>query len=184
MMVRLVIFILTFFSFFNLSLVFASGDPSPLGLTIGKATIADLKAKYSVKSKGINAYSRGEMYEVDTTNIDIEGLSSATAIFDERGILTAVIMEFPKTKFGEFYYYWDKIFKSLRSKYKLVKSQVPFVGNRYAEFVSGNSKIILDAPHLSFEMTLIYARKDFWQKVKEAERMEKRKKEGSLERNL
>ncbi|HAA83658.1 MULTISPECIES: hypothetical protein [Thermodesulfobacterium] len=162
----------------------ASNDPSPLGLTLGKATISDLKNKYSAVKKGINAYSNGEMYEIDTSKTDVEGLNSATAIFDERGLLVAVIMKFPKGKFGEHYYYWDKVFKSLRGKYKLVKSRVPFVGDRYAEFISGNSIIILDAPHLSFTMTLIYAKKDFWNKVLQTEQKEQQRKRKTMEQNL
>lgn len=163
---------------------FAYADPSPLGLTLGKATVNDLKAKYSVKMKGINSYSNGEMYEISTSNLDTEGLKEATAIFDSKGVLVAVTMDFSQTKFGENYYYWDKVYTSLKSKYKLVKAQVPFVGDRYAEFVSGDSIIILNAPHMSFDMTLIYAKKSFWQAVKEAEKKEKTKKQKSLERNL
>lgn len=136
-----------------------------------------MKAKYSVKKEGINIYSKGEMYDINPSNLDIEGLDKATAIFDSKGILVAVVMEFPD-------YYWDKIYTSLKSKYTLINAQVPFVGNRYAEFVSGDSIIILDAPHMSFDMTLLYAKKSFWQTVEEAQKKEKANKQKNLEKNL
>ena len=47
-------------------------------------------------------------------------------------------------------------FEMLRKKYTLVSKQIPFVGDSSARFSQGASVILLDAPHLSFEMTLSY----------------------------
>jgi hypothetical protein len=44
----------------------------------------------------------------------------------------------------------------LRKKYKVVSQQIPFVGDAHARLTQGTSVILLDAPHLSFEMTLNY----------------------------
>jgi hypothetical protein len=48
------------------------------------------------------------------------------------------------------------ICKALAGKYKLVRKNQPFVGDAQATFRQGDSSIELDAPHLSFSMTLSY----------------------------
>ncbi|MDR2151844.1 MAG: hypothetical protein LBO72_03395, partial [Helicobacteraceae bacterium] len=86
------------------STLFAAGEnPSPLGLEIGKATIADAKAKYRLESKGINRYSESEWFEVDISSIEMDNVKKATMIFDENGTLALVGIKFSGDRFDSLY---------------------------------------------------------------------------------
>ena len=81
----------------------------------------------------------------------------------------------PKSKFND-------IFNSLSSKYKLINKKIPFVGDKEAKFIDGNTEITLNAPHMSFNMDLYYIDKDLWKiykQIQQKEETEKRKKETS-----
>ena len=155
-------------------IVFA--EPAPFGLEIGKSTIKDVKAKYGVQKTGINRYSNGEMYDLDVSDINFDGLQKVTVIFSTEGKLLAVLTTLPKNKF-------DYILSGLSNKYQLVSKNIPFVGNKSAKLIDGNTEITLDAPHLSFQMNMNYINKDLWKSYKEqsnAENQQKIKKEQSL----
>lgn len=150
-------------------------EPAPFGLELGKATIKEVRAKYSTKNAGINKYSKGEMYELDVSQINFDGLQSATAIFSQEGKLVAVLTTLPNEKF-------DYVLNGLASKYKLVSKQIPFVGNKSAKFVDGNTEISLTAPHMSFEMEMNYINKDLWKAYKsqsDADAQQKQSREKS-----
>ncbi|MFN3599163.1 MAG: hypothetical protein ACK4VK_05450 [Aquificaceae bacterium] len=162
---------------FMISCVWA--DPAPLGLEIGKATIKEAKERYRLTYLGINKYTQGEMYKVDVSELDMKYIRECTLLFDKNGKLVAVVMSFSKSGSGrrtpEFEYYY----KLLREKYSLVESRIPFVGDTYARFVDGGTEILLEAPHLSFTMTLTYIKKDVLKSIKEQmqkESMEERQK--------
>lgn len=56
-----------------------------------------------------------------------------------------------------------EVYANLSKKYKLVAGgPMPQLGNGYARFAAGNSVIEQDAPHLSFEFTLTYYEKAFY----------------------
>ena len=135
-------------------------DPAPFGLQIGKATVSTLKSKYSVQYKGINKYSQGEMYEIEASSLSFDGLESATAVFGASGTLQAVLCTLPKDKF-------QYLYGSLKKKYKLLSSNIPFVGDSSAKFVDGNTEIVLNAPHMSFEMDMNYIDKGLLVKFKQ-----------------
>lgn len=150
-------------------------DPAPFGLEIGKATVKDVKSKYGAKHSGTNKYTKGEMYDLDVSRISLEGLQSAEVIFSVEEKLLAVICTLPKSKF-------NSLFDSLKGKYKLVSSSIPFVGDASAKFVDGNTDITLEAPHLGFDMQMSYVHKDLWKAYKEQsneEEQQKKKKETS-----
>lgn len=166
-----VVFILLLLTFTMISFLWA--DPAPLGLEIGKATVKEAKEKFKLSLVGINYYTNGEMYDVDVSQIEMKYIKKCSLIFDKNGKLVAVIMTFSKSGSGqnnpEFQYYY----KLLKEKYKLVKSEIPFVGDTYARFVSGNTEIILEAPHLSFTKTLTYINKDTLKSMREQMKKEK-----------
>ena len=57
-------------------------------------------------------------------------------------------------------------FATLKSKYKLVSGgPMPSLGNGYARFAAGKSVIEQDAPHLSFEFTITYMEKSFYEEL-------------------
>ena len=133
----------------------AIADATVLGLKMGEASVTDVKNKYSGSETGVNSWSNGIMYQIDTSNIPLEGLKEALAIFNPDGKLVCINMVLNKSRF-------DEMHKQLRKKYKVVKTQIPFVGYSYAHYKDGKTLIIeLDAPHLSFDMTLTYMQKSF-----------------------
>lgn len=147
----------------------AIAEPSPFGLEIGKATISDVKAKYKAKSVGINQYSNGEMYDLDVSGISFDSLQSCRIIFSKDGKLLAVLTTLPKDKF-------DYLFKTLKGKYRLVNSNIPFVGDKTAKFLDGNTEVTLDAPHLSFTMEMNYIHKELMKTYKDQSSKEQQKK--------
>ena len=129
-------------------------SPKPLGLEVGRTTINEVKKKYALTYLGTDNNTYMEFYKISKKDIPIEGVIDNVLIFDKKGILHALILKFPKD-FNETY--WDKLFNSLKEKYNLVESNIPFVGDRSATFKSGNTVIYLTSPHLGFEIRLMYA---------------------------
>src|SRR5690554_4090514 len=127
----------------------ALANPSVFGLSINKTSVEELKSEYSVKYSGVNKYSGGEMYDIPKGQIAFDGLNKVTTIFSKDGILLAVLAEFPKHKF-------DYLNSFLSNKYSLVSQKIPFVGNKSATYRDGQTEIELNAPHMSFEMSLNY----------------------------
>lgn len=134
-------------------------DPAPFGLEIGKTTIKDLKERYTVTDSGENKYSGGKMYSIKPSQIDFEGLQNVSTIFSNDGKLLAVLTTLPKSKF-------DYLYDSLGKKYKLTAKEIPFVGNKSASYVDGNTEITIDAPHLSFDMSMNYISLDLLKAAK------------------
>ena len=160
-----IISILVFCFFFTVT-----ADPAPFGLEIGKATISDVKKKYKALHTGENKYTGGDVYSLDTSIIGIEGLQSATAIFDKKNRLVAILTTFSKSKF-------QFLFDTMRQKkYRLTKKNIPFVGNKTAQFKNGKTTVYLDAPHLSFEMSLNYIDNKTYKEFQKAQRQEKQQK--------
>lgn len=157
--------------FFGLSLMtaVAVAEPAPFGLEMGKATVDDLKAKYSAELTGVNKYSLGPMYQLRPGQLGVSGLQKATAIFDSGNKLVAVLTEMPKSKF-------DQMHQALSSKYRVVSKQIPFVGNKKVVMEDGETEITLDAPHMSFEMEMNYINKSFYESFRRISEEEKRQK--------
>jgi hypothetical protein len=144
------------------SLLFSSplfgANPSPLGLEIGVATLKDAKqslgSKMPLKEMGKNRYSHGPMLEGPGEKTEIQNLNNFTLIFDEQEKLNAVVMNFPKNEL-------KPILASLKKKYKIQREQVPFVGNASARLTAADTVIDVDAPHLSFNMQVLYMSNKF-----------------------
>lgn len=165
----LVLFLVPHFSY-------ADANPAPFGLEIGKTTVNEMLAKYNgAKYVGINKYTQGPQYKINPKHISFDEIEECTAVFGQNEKLLAVLTLMPKNKFNYTY-------QLLRSKYKIVSSKIPFVGDSYAKFIAGDTEIILDAPHLSFTMALNYVHKDFvkaYNEITRKEKQEKIKREGS-----
>lgn len=75
---------------------------------------------------------------------------------------------------------FDRIYQNLAEKYSLVRKDVPFVGDKYVRFEQGDTIIEIDAPHMSFDMAVIYMTADFKkqsEKTSHEEEMQKQKRE-------
>jgi len=155
--------------------LYAWADPAPLGLEIGKATVQDAKARYKLRHAGINKYTSGDMYDVDPKQVDMKYLQSCRLIFDKDGGLMAVVMTFYGNDFD--YYY-----ELLSEKYKPVESYKPFVGDKEAKFVDGDTGILLKDNF--FNMTLLYANRNFIKKVEEQTQQEKEQERQRTKQNL
>ena len=124
-------------------------EPTLFGMELGQMTENDLKSMYTVKHKGVNKYSNGNMYSVPVSNIKFEGLQEVTTIFNRDGKLIAVLTTLPKSKF-------DYLNQAIGSKYTLVSKKIPFVGNKNATYRNGVTEISLNAPHMDFNMSMNY----------------------------
>lgn len=180
---------LTAFAIFALlSLPALAANPAPLGLELGVTSLAQAKQTLGGKTRladaGTNAYSGGKMLKGDGAGLEVEGLSEITLIFDKSDKLAAVLMTLPKQEgMGDLQNgVFKKTLATLSAKYKLVEKRVPFVGDSYAKFRQGNSVIELDAPHLSFNMSLRYLTNDLqaaFNRQSEADKTEKQRKQAS-----
>lgn len=148
----------------------AYADPSIFNMELGQTTENQLKSLYNVEHIGTSKYSKGNMYSIPASSIRFDGLEKVTAIFDKKGVLIAVLTTFPKSKF-------NYLNKTLGGKYKRVSQNTPRVGNKSATYQDGGTKIMLDAPHLSFSMSMNYARDDFIRAVNKQDEIEKRTKQ-------
>lgn len=131
----------------------ALAEAAPFGLTIGTATLQDVKRELAPRTRlenaGVNKWTYGPMLKSDGTGLGIEGLQSAYFIFTPEEKLIGVLLTLPKDRYAS-------VKNSLRSKYKLISAQEPFVGNQLAKFRDGKVTIEASAPHMSFEMELSY----------------------------
>lgn len=151
-------------------------NPTVFGMTIHSTTVDELKKLYRVEHSGMNKYSNGDMYTIAPTQIDFDGLQEVTTIFSKSGVLLAVLTNFPKDKF-------DYLNASIADRYKRIAQNIPFVGNKTATYINGETEIELNAPHLSFTMSLNYIHKDLlnaFQQQSEAEKKAKEQREGSM----
>jgi hypothetical protein len=139
-----------------------AANAAPLGLEIGVATLAQVKAKVgavtSLAEIGTNKFTDGVMLGGGGEGLDVDGLHKITFIFDKKDVLQGVVMTLDKN--------FRPTFEELRKKYTVVSKQIPFVGDSRARFSQGSSFVVLDAPHLSFEMTLSYISGPFDQAFK------------------
>lgn len=134
-------------------------NATPLELELGYATYADFLPSLGTATKwadaGVNIYTRGLMFESDGEGLGIAGLTRAKVVFDLKSTLQAVILTFPRgmDRHGA----TADMAKSLGKKYKLVSKDFnSFMDFGSFHFEKGDSVILVDSPHLGFEMTVVY----------------------------
>ncbi len=135
-----------------------AANAAPLGMELGSATLEqvrkDIGSRTALNDNGTNKFSGGPMLKSDGAGLGIEGLSEVVFIFDKTQKLAGVLMTLPKGGLDDESF--NRTLSMLSAKYKAVEKRVPFVGNKYARFRQGDSVVELDAPHMSFEMSLRY----------------------------
>ncbi len=164
-------------AFSNLAL---ATNAAPFGQELGVANYAQVKqqvgGKTNLSDAGTNKFSGGKMLQGDGSSLGIEGLSEVTFIFDRADKLVGVLMTLPKESF-------KPTLKALSAKYKLVSSEVPFVGNASAKLKLGDSVVELNAPHMSFTMEVLYltnSLKQAFQQQSSNERTAKEKRQADM----
>ena len=105
------------------------------------------------------------MLSVDVSAAHVNNVKDLTLIFDENELLQAISFETDK-------YNFKAIDEYVSQKYQPVKRQVPFVGDKYAEYRSPNALIKINAPHMSFQMTITYVSQDMWDKFNRVSKAE------------
>lgn len=154
---------------------------SPFGLQIGVATCDDARVKL-----GRVQESKLGGTDVLLTANDPSGLyEGATKLIvrcsDNR--ISAVQFEAPKGGMGNGAA--RDVYAGLARKYKRVKGgPMPSLGNGYARFVTGNSVIEQSAPHLSFEFTVTYYEKSFYDNIVASNKAEAKKSHDSKQSSL
>ena len=143
------------------TLTFAA-NAAPFGQEVGVVkcndVVKNMSDKVNFTKNGINKFTNGSMYIGNADNLGFEGAKSILLICDKNDILSAMQLTLQKGSFSEGF---DKYSKMLKSKYKQVKINNPYVGNKYAKYTQGSSVIELDAPHMDFDMTITYETNQF-----------------------
>lgn len=133
-------------------------NASPLGVEIGYANLSGVKQKLgsmtSLSEAGTSEHTGGKILMSDGQGLGVDGLTKLIAVFDKSETLVAVIMTMPKNV--------NSTYSKLSEKYKPVSKNVDeFMGFGTAKLEKGDSFIVLEAPHLSFAMDVVYATKAF-----------------------
>ena len=151
-------------------------DVTALGFTLGKTNYKTVSEQApSLKDIGINKYSQGKMLKGMSHRFKIQGLKETLFIFDKQEKLALMMMTFNKNQFNSVVGY-------LKSKYPLKTKRMPFVGNKNVTFKKDGINIEVNAPHMSFDMTVVYSTDHFdkaYQKIQLQERRLKNKREQS-----
>jgi len=150
-----------------------SGKASPLGLEIGVATCAAARqtlGQATEKPLGSDTWletSATEQLYPDATKV---------AVRCSGGRVIAVQIEASKGGMGN--QAARQAYTTLASKYKRVAgSPMPSVGDGYARFVAGGTVIEQSAPHLSFEFTITYFEKAFYDTLNASTEADRRRQE-------
>lgn len=147
----------------------ADAQVTAFGFTLGETTTQE--ALKQGTGKGTNAYSDGPMVAIPVHQFDVTGLEEMLLIFDKNDRLSAISIGMANNKFAS-------VHGHLSETYSVREQNIPFVGNRLVRYGAPDTTIILDAPHMSFSMTLLYARDHFYAEFKRRQRLEQQQKQG------
>lgn len=153
------------------------------GLNINQALFPEVKNKIieqcgSIEEKGINIYSNGKMISAPC-GMGIENAQNVLFVFTSEDKLTATAITYSKsnTSFNEF-------FNIMKNKYILTSKENPFVGNKKANFKSGNIFISIEEFHMDFSGSILYASDDFLKALNTALENKKKNKQKNTESAL
>lgn len=145
-------------------------DVQSLGFTLGKTDYKTVtKQAPSLKDSGINKYSNGKMLKGMSNHFKIQGLKKTLFIFDRKDKLAVIMMTFDKNQF-------NTVFGYLKKKYPISIQKIPFVGNKHVVMHKDSVKIEITAPHMSFDMDIVYSTDSFDKAYKRIQRLEKQQK--------
>jgi hypothetical protein len=126
--------------------------PKPFGIAINTMNLKEFLDKYEAKYIGEDDYTDGKKYvSTNLSQFNFNGLTKVTVIFNNE-IISAVVAEFQKDT-DSFSYLYDNL---MEKDYYKISSKIPFVGDKYAKFISGSVFVELIANHLSHSVYLTY----------------------------
>jgi len=150
-------------------------NAAPLGVEVGYANLEGVKAKFSgvtkLENDGINKYSGGPMLSSNGDGVGLDGLSNLTFIFDKDNVLAAVLMTLPKNP--------TDVFAKLSGKYQVVDNKIDkFMNYGNAKLEKGETVVVIEALHLSFDMSVRYLTKQLSAEfMRQSESDEKQKRQ-------
>lgn len=121
-------------------------------LILNKTKKNEISQKYRITGFQKNQnFPEGVEYELDIKAFTFPGLRKAFILCDSKEVVQRVLFIIDKK-------YFDDYYCQLKKKYEFNEklSSLPYVGDQSAHFVAGDFLILLNAPHLSFTMTLEY----------------------------
>lgn len=151
----------------------ANAGTKAFGAELNVTTIDTLSDIAEVKEVGTNPVTNGKVFETKSNQFGVEGFIKVTYIFTEDGKLAGINALLNKGAF-------NNVNNAIAQKYKTVESRTPYVGDKYARFKTSDGAILLNAPHLSFEMDAIYLTQAFERAIKnkmQSEQNQKRRNE-------
>lgn len=128
--------------------------------------------------ENLNRYTSGPMYVVDGKGLGVSDLQSVLLVFDADRRLAALRMTMDVGGMGKLNF--DRVLTHLKERYKATRIVNPPVGDKGAEFQTPGAQISIEAPHMSFQMTVAYMTKALFQQIKAdvAEKGKKKADEG------
>jgi antitoxin component YwqK of YwqJK toxin-antitoxin module len=136
------------------------------GFELNRATYSDVKLGFL--DKGLipvsftepHPQSGGKVIKTTGEDIELELIKDIYFVFNPNDKLIAIQFILPKnsrTKHSSgFRAGFNFMYDLLKPDYKLVSKRIPFVGNTYAKFKRNNSYILVDAQHLSHDVTVSF----------------------------
>ena len=131
-------------------------NAAPLGVEVGYANFEGVRTKFSPLTKledgGINKFTGGPMLISNGEGVGLDGLSKLVFVFDKGNILSAVLMTMPKNPVD--------VFEKLSGKYRVIENRIEkFMNYGGAKLEKGETTVVIEAAHLSFEMSVSYLTK-------------------------
>jgi len=147
---------------------------SPLGFTLGQTTPAEVRRSLPpdmITELTHSPDTANALIEINPAAFDFDGLEQVLLIFDHDQLVT-VVLTIAKRRFRD-------VLADLRAKYSVAREDINnFMQNGKASFRSGDDWIHLEAPHLSFSLTLLYATDEMWREtVRDIEEDEAKKRQ-------
>jgi hypothetical protein len=138
-----------------------TSNATPLGLEIGVATCAE--ARQNLGEAEENPVGNDTWLETtETDQLYPDATKVGVRCSDDR----VIAVQIEASKGGMDNEGARKAYGTLAGKYKRVAgAPMPALGDGYARFVAGNTVIEQSAPHLSFEFTITYFEKRFYDSI-------------------
>jgi hypothetical protein len=141
--------------FLIVSSLHAYANPAPIGIEINSTTVKELQSKVKILKTFKSTIPGYTVSQLDRSQIDMPALKYAYADSNKEGVIESLKFTLDKTRFNE-------INDAIAAKYTLLKSDIPFVGDKFSLYEEGDTYIFLIADHLSFEMSLTYMTKKYF----------------------
>lgn len=153
----------------------AQEAPRPLGIPLGstKAEVRKLLGSTPMQEDGISKYTRSPMYIAPGVGLGMDGLKQVRLVFDKSDRLVFLLMTLDAGGSGKPAY--QRVFRSLKSRYSLKSEDSPEPGHWMATFEAVDALVELEAPRQGADVTAAYITKEAYRAFMEIDRAEEAK---------